>query len=218
MTYKLAPSLLAADFTHLEQQVQEAESAGADWLHLDIMDGQFVPNISFGPLVVKALQPVTSLIFDVHLMIENPENYVDAFAEAGAQGITVHVEASRHLHRTIQQIKALGLKAGVALNPATPISHLADIVTDVDLVLIMSVNPGFGGQRYIPHSTTKITQLRQWLNELGSQAELQVDGGIDANTAPEVVKAGATVLVAGSAIFNKRATVADNIQTLRAAI
>ncbi len=215
MAYKLAPSILSADFARLGQQVQAAEAAGADWIHIDVMDGHFVPNITIGPLIVRALRPVTRLPMDVHLMIEQPERFLADFAGAGADCITVHVETCPHLSRTIQQIKELGCKAGVTLNPATPLSTLEEILPVVDLVLIMSVNPGFGGQSYIPASTSKIARLRGMLNGIGSQAELEVDGGVHEGTIGEVLRAGATVLVVGSAIFNDKAAVADNIQRLR---
>lgn len=218
MSYKLAPSILSADFARLGQQVKEAEAAGVDWIHIDVMDGHFVPNLTIGPLVVQALRPVTTLTLDVHLMIEQPERYLADFARAGADRLTVHVETCPHLHRTIQQIKELGLKAGVTLNPATPLASLEEILPAVDLVLIMSVNPGFGGQAYIPSSTAKIARLRAMLDSIGSQAELEVDGGINPDTIAGVVKAGATVLVAGSAIFNRKTSVAENVQRLRAAI
>lgn len=216
MTVKLAPSILSADFARLGDLVREAEAAGADWLHLDVMDGHFVPNITIGPLVVRALRPITTRPLDVHLMIEQPERYLADFAKAGADRITVHVETCPHLHRTIQQIKELGLKAGVTLNPGTPLSSLEAILPDVDLVLVMSVNPGFGGQSYIPGSTARIARLRAWLDELNAEAELEVDGGINTETISEIVMAGATVLVIGSAIFNAQATVTENIRQLRA--
>lgn len=212
---KFAPSILAADFARLGQQVQDAEAAGVDYIHVDVMDGHFVPNITIGPLIVQALRPVTRLPLDVHLMIEQPERYLADFARAGADILTVHVETCPHLHRTIQQIKELGVKAGVTLNPATPLSLLEEILPDVDLVLIMSVNPGFGGQSYIPGSTAKIARLRAMLDAIGSQADLEVDGGVNPATIGEVVAAGATVLVAGSAIFNQRASVQQNVQQLR---
>ncbi|MCU0492748.1 MAG: ribulose-phosphate 3-epimerase [Chloroflexaceae bacterium] len=215
---KIAPSILSADFARLGEQVREAEAAGADWIHVDVMDGHFVPNISIGPLIVRALRPVTSLPLDVHLMITKPDRYLADFARAGADRITVHVEACPHLHRTIQAIKELGCKAGVTLNPATSLMTLEEILPDVDLVLIMSVNPGFGGQHYIPSSTAKIRRLRHMLDSRGSQAELEVDGGIKAENVAEVVGAGATVLVAGSSVFNREASVAENIQRLRAAL
>ncbi len=215
MSCKLAPSILSADFSRLGDQVREAEAAGVDWIHVDVMDGHFVPNITIGPLVVRALRPVTGLPLDVHLMIEQPERYLADFAQAGADRLTVHVETCPHLHSTIQQIKELGLKAGVTLNPATPLSSLAEILPEVDLVLIMSVNPGFGGQSYIPASTDRLARLRAMLDGIGSEAEIEVDGGVNTDTIGEIVQAGATVLVAGSAIFNKRASIAENVEQLR---
>jgi ribulose-phosphate 3-epimerase len=212
---KLAPSILSADFARLGQQVQEAEAAGADWIHVDVMDGHFVPNISLGPLIVQAIRPVTSLTLDVHLMIEQPERYLADFAKAGADRLTVHVETCPHLHRTIQQNRELGCKPGVTLNPATPLSSLEEILPEVDLVLVMSVNPGFGSQAYIPGSTRKIARLRSILDKLSSPAELEVDGGINSDTIQEVVQAGASVLVAGSAVFNKQLSVAAAIKQLR---
>lgn len=212
---KFAPSILSADFARLGEQIGEA-AAGADWLHVDVMDGHFVPNITIGPLIVKAIRPLTRLTLDVHLMIEQPEQYLEDFARAGADRITVHVETCPHLHRTIQQIKDLGLKSGVTLNPATSLSSVEEILPDVDLVLVMSVNPGFGGQSYIPSSTAKIARLRQMLTAIDSEAELEVDGGVNKETINEVVQAGATVLVAGSAIFNDQASIAENIAQLRA--
>jgi ribulose-phosphate 3-epimerase len=215
MAYKIAPSILSADFARLGEQVREAEAAGADWIHVDVMDGHFVPNITIGPLIVRALRPVTRLPLDVHLMIEHPERYLADFAEAGADWITVHVETCPHLHRTIQQIKELGCKAGVTLNPGTPLSSLEAILPAVDLVLIMSVNPGFGGQSYIPASTHRISRLRGMLNSIGSPAEIQVEGGVNKSTIAEILRAGATVLVVGSAVFNERAPVTENIRQLR---
>lgn len=213
---KIAPSILSADFARLGDDVRAAEEAGADWIHVDVMDGHFVPNLTIGPPVVRAVRPVTSLPLDVHLMIEQPERHLAAFAAAGADRLTVHVETCPHLHRTIQQIKELGVRAGVALNPATPLVSLEEILPELDLVLVMSVNPGFGGQAYIPSSTAKIARARAMLDAIGSEAELEVDGGINPATVAEVTRAGATVLVAGSAIFNEQASVADNIRRLRA--
>ncbi len=215
---KLAPSILSADFARLGEQVREAIQGGADWIHVDVMDGHFVPNLTMGPLVVKALRPLTEVPLDVHLMISQPDRLIPAFAEAGADHITVHVEACPHLHRTVELIHRLGKKAGVAINPATPVHLLEEILPFVDIVLVMSVNPGFGGQQYIPTSTHKITRVRAMLDALGrSEVELEVDGGIGPENAAEVVRAGATVLVAGSAVFNDRATVAENLDALRTA-
>ncbi len=219
MKVKLAPSILSADFARLGEQVQEAEAAGADWIHVDVMDGHFVPNLTMGPVVVRSLRPHTRLPLDVHLMIEAPERLIPAFAEAGADRITVHVETCPHLHRTVQQIRGLGKKAGVALNPATPVVALEEILPYVDLILVMSVNPGFGGQQYIPTSTPKVARVREMLDAAGlTHVELEVDGGIGPHNVAEVVQAGATVIVAGSAVFNARASVAENIQALRGAI
>jgi ribulose-phosphate 3-epimerase len=216
MNVKIAASILSADFARLGEQVREAADAGADWIHVDVMDGHFVPNLTIGPPILQALRPVTDLPLDVHLMIEEPDRLIPEFARAGADCLTVHVETCPHLHRTIQLIKELGVKAGVTLNPGTPLTTLQEILPDVDLVLIMSVNPGFGGQSYIPGITDKIARLRRMLDERKlTEVELEVDGGIKSHNVAEVVTAGASVLVIGSAIFNHQASVANNIAALR---
>ena len=222
MPVEISPSFLTADLTRLGDQVGEALLAGVNRLHVDVMDGRFVPNLTFGPLVVAALKPLTDdagALMEVHLMIEQPENLIPEFAQAGADLIIVHVETSPHLNRTIQQIIALGLKAGVTLNPATPLVTLEEVLEEVDQVLVMSVNPGFGGQVYLPGSTEKISRLHQMMGERQlDHIDLEVDGGITPTNAAEVVSAGANVLVVGSAIFNSEASVEKNITALRNAI
>ena len=212
---KIAPSILAADFSCLGRQVREAVKAGADYIHVDVMDGHFVPNISIGIPVVVSLRKITGIPLDVHLMIEKPELYIEEFARAGADIITVHVEACNHLDGTVNHIKKLGLKAGVSLNPATPLSAIDEILPLVDLVLVMTVNPGFGGQSFIEGMVDKIARLRRMLDDRKSRAELEVDGGITAVTAPLAAKAGADVLVAGSAIFNSRRGIGAGLKELR---
>jgi len=209
---KIAPSILSADFSRLGDEVQAIDRAGADYIHVDVMDGHFVPNITIGPLVVEALRKVTGKPLDVHLMIENPDLYIPDFARAGADIITVHQEAVPHLHRTVQLIKGLGKKAGVSINPATPVATLDVILDELDLVLVMSVNPGFGGQGFIPSALDKIAALRQRITQRGLATELQVDGGVKIDNIRDVVAAGADVLVAGSAVFNSD----DYAATIRA--
>jgi ribulose-phosphate 3-epimerase len=201
MAIIVAPSILSADFTRLGEEIKGAEEAGADWIHVDVMDGRFVPNITIGQEVVRSIRKSTTLPFDVHLMIVEPEKYIRDFAEAGSDYITIHYEASAHLHRTVQVIKELGKKAGVSINPATPVSVLEEILPDIDLVLIMSVNPGFGGQRFIPGSLKKIKRLRDMRYERGLKFLIEVDGGVKVDNAREVVDAGADALVMGSGFF-----------------
>jgi ribulose-phosphate 3-epimerase len=216
--YILAPSILSADFRQLEAALKICETAGADWIHVDVMDGAFVPNITLGPLIVEACRAATQLPLDVHLMIEKPERHIEAFAKAGANTITVHVETCPHLHRTIQQIKSLGVHAGVTLNPATPAVLIQPVLHMVDLVLVMTVNPGFGGQSFIAETLPKIAELRRMLGEILSPAWLEVDGGIGEKTMPQVIKAGATAFVAGNAIFKHPDGIAAGIRSLRAKI
>ncbi|MDN5708204.1 MAG: ribulose-phosphate 3-epimerase [Planococcus sp. (in: firmicutes)] len=209
---KIAPSILAADFAKLGQEVQEVEKAGADWIHIDVMDGHFVPNITMGPIVVDALRPLTQLPLDVHLMIENPDRYIEDFAKAGADYITVHVEACPHLHRTIQLIRSFGVKPGVVLNPHTPIETIQHVLEDIDLVLFMTVNPGFGGQKFIHSVVPKVAALSQLIKDKSLSVDIQIDGGINEETIVPCAQAGANVFVAGSAIFGKQ----DRTQALQA--
>jgi ribulose-phosphate 3-epimerase len=215
---KLAPSILTADFARIGEQVREAQEAGADYIHVDVMDGQFVPNITIGPLVVAALRKATSIPLDVHLMILEPERQVQAFAESGADILTIHAESTRHLNRAVHLVKEAGLRAGVAINPATPSIVLQDILSDLDLALVMSVNPGWGGQAFLPVAIEKLRQVRQMLDTRGLSAELEIDGGVNERTAASVVQAGATVVVAGSAIYNDRQPVGVACHHLRSLI
>jgi ribulose-phosphate 3-epimerase len=215
---KIAPSILNADFGHLADAVQQAEAGGADWIHVDVMDGLFVPNITLGPMVVEAIRRATALPLDVHLMIDDPRRYVKRFADAGANWLTIHLEADRHPHRTLAEIRLAGAKAGLALNPGTPVAHAKNLVEELDLLLVMSVNPGFGGQAFIPSAVRKLRQARALLARCNPGAELEVDGGIKLDNAAEVAQAGASVVVAGSSVYAAGACVAVNIRALREAL
>jgi len=210
----IAPSLLSADFLQLRQECELLNKSEADWFHLDVMDGRFVPNISFGPMLIKFISSTTPKVCDVHLMIEEPENYAEAFKEAGATNLTVHLEACKHLHRNIQQIKNLGMKAGVAINPHTPVALLKDVLADIDLVCVMSVNPGFGGQTFIPHTLNKIAELKEMINKQNLSVLIEVDGGINLENAAAIIAAGADVLVAGNTVF-KSSNPAETIASLK---
>lgn len=206
----IAPSLLSANFLNLDADCKMLNESEADWYHLDVMDGRFVPNISFGPMIIEFFRKATTKVCDVHLMIEEPEKYAEQFKNAGADILSVHIEACRHLHRNIQQIKSLGMKAGVALNPHTPVSSLSDILHDIDLVCLMSVNPGFGGQKFIPYTLEKIKQLRKMIDERGLKVQIEIDGGVTLENAPSIIAAGADVLVAGNTVFKS----ADPVGTI----
>lgn len=215
---KIAPSILSCDFSRLADEIQTVESGGADWIHVDVMDGHFVPNITIGPIITAGARKATDLPLDVHLMIEQPDRYLEAFVDAGADWLTVHAEACTHLHRTVQRIRELGARAGVAINPATPLASLTDVVPYIDLLLVMSVNPGFGGQSYISASTAKVRDARTLLDEMGSTAELEVDGGVDAGNVGELQAAGASVVVAGSAVYGHVDGAAAGVRFIRDAL
>jgi ribulose-phosphate 3-epimerase len=215
---RIAPSILSCDFSRLGDEIREVEAGGADWIHVDVMDGHFVPNITIGPVVTAAARRSTGLPLDVHLMIEQPERYIEAFAKAGADVLTVHAEVCADLPRTVARIRTLGVRAGVAVNPSTPLERIRSVAAAIDLLLVMSVNPGFGGQAYIDGSTEKLAQARRLLDELGSAAELEVDGGIDAGNAEEVVRAGATVVVAGSAVYGHPEGASEGVRAIRRAL
>lgn len=215
---KIAPSILSADFGHLADAIKEAEAGGADLIHIDVMDGNFVSNLTIGSVVVKGIREVTGLPFDVHLMIANPENYIPDFVEAGSDILVVHAEASHHLHGTIQNIQSFGAKAGVALNPSTPLNHIEHVLADIDMLVLMTVNPGFGGQRFIESMLPKIRMARETIEKLGLDTDLEVDGGINSKNAKQAIDAGANILVAGSAVFKGEGTIAENIAALKGVI
>lgn len=215
---KIASSILSADFGHLSDAIKEAESGGTDLIHIDVMDGNFVSNLTIGPVVVKGIREATRFPFDVHLMIAHPESYISDFVEAGSDIIVVHAEATHHLHGTIQNIQSLGAKAGVALNPSTPLNHIEHVLADIDMLVIMTVNPGFGGQRFIESMLPKIKKARETIEKMGLDTDLEVDGGINPRNAKQAIDAGANVLVAGSAVFKGEGTIAENIAALKGAI
>lgn len=215
---KIAPSILSCDFGRLAEEIQAVEAGGADWIHVDVMDGHFVPNITIGPIITEGARRATDLPLDVHLMIENPDRYLEAFASAGADILTVHQEACPHLHRTLGRIRELGMRAGVAVNPATPLEAIREVLVDIDLLVVMSVNPGFGGQSYIPGTSDKLRRARAMLVDAGSSAELEVDGGVDSSNAAAIAAAGASVLVAGSAVYGYEGGAAAGVQAIREAV
>lgn len=217
-TSVIAPSILSADFTRLGEEIAACESAGADWIHVDVMDGHFVPNITMGPFIVETCRRITKLPLDVHLMIERPEQHLDAFAKAGASGLTVHIETCPHIHRTLQHIKSLGCRAGVVLNPGTPVGAIEAVLSEADLVLVMSVNPGFSGQTFIPESVARVADVRKRLDALGSSAWLEVDGGVSSENIATLKEAGATAFVAATAIFKHPQGTKAGIQALRSAL
>jgi len=218
VTTKIAPSILSADFSRLGEEIAAVEAGGADWIHVDVMDGHFVPNITIGPVVTRGARRATQLPLDVHLMIEEPDQYLQAFVDAGAHVITVHQEACRHLHRTLHLIRELGALAGVAVNPATPLESVREVLSDIDLLLVMSVNPGFGGQSFIPASTEKVRRARRMLDEVGSKALIEIDGGVDTGNARELAAAGVDVLVAGSAVYGHPSGPAEGVRAIRSVL